>query len=357
MTDAYRVVQWNAHKKVYDLVVAIVCLAYVAVFVGVGYAVYPPPNDVAAPVLLMRALGTLSFVLLHVILLIGPLHRIDERFAPLLYNRRHLGVTMFVVALLHSVVAVGFYGGFGVTDPASALFLSYGWAGGVGAWPFEVFGLGALVILFVMAATSHDYWLAVLSPRVWKWLHMMVYGAYVLLVVHVALGAMQSERTLVYPVLLSVGAVALGGAHIAAGRKGPRRGVRPSASDDDGWIRIGSVRELTDAIPDSRGASVELPGGGRAAVFRDGDRLCAMADACAHQGGPLSEGKILDGCVTCPWHGYQYDACTGHSPPPYTERMRTYELRLRGEAVEMLVTPRPADSPALPLRIGEVTRG
>jgi DMSO/TMAO reductase YedYZ heme-binding membrane subunit len=168
MTHAYKLVQWNAHKKAYDLVVGALCVAYLAVFVGLGFALFPPPNDIAAPVLLMRALGTLAIVLLHVILLIGPLHRLDERFAPLLYNRRHLGVTFFVIALLHGVLSLMFYGGFGVVDPASVVFLGYGWSGGVASWPFEVFGVVALAIFFLMAATSHDYWLSVLSPRVWK---------------------------------------------------------------------------------------------------------------------------------------------------------------------------------------------
>ena len=46
-----------------------------------------------------------------------------------------------------------------------------------------------------MAATSHDYWLAFLSPRVWKALHMALYVAYGLVVMHVALGAMQDDTT------------------------------------------------------------------------------------------------------------------------------------------------------------------
>jgi nitrite reductase/ring-hydroxylating ferredoxin subunit len=29
------------------------------------------------------------------------------------------------------------------------------------------------------------------------------------------------------------------------------------------------------------------------------------------QNGPLGEGRIVDGCITCPWHGYQYRPDTG----------------------------------------------
>ena len=54
------------------------------------------------------------------------------------------------------------------------------------------------------------------------------------------------------------------------------------------------------------------PGGERIAVFRDGARIGALSNLCAHQNGPIGEGRMIDGCVTCPWHGYQYrleDGC------------------------------------------------
>ena len=60
-------------------------------------------------------------------------------------------------------------------------------------FPFQSFGLGALLILFVMAATSHDFWLHNLTAPVWKTLHMAVYVAYGLLVGHVLFGVAQQE--------------------------------------------------------------------------------------------------------------------------------------------------------------------
>jgi len=41
-----------------------------------------------------------------------------------------------------------------------------------------VLGIAALLVLFVMAATSHDFWLSFLTPPVWKALHMSLYAAY-----------------------------------------------------------------------------------------------------------------------------------------------------------------------------------
>ena len=51
------------------------------------------------------------------------------------------------------------------------------------------------MILFLMAATSHDFWMANLTAPVWKSLHMLVYLAYGLLVLHVTLGVLQAETS------------------------------------------------------------------------------------------------------------------------------------------------------------------
>ncbi|MGI9410031.1 MAG: Rieske (2Fe-2S) protein, partial [Hyphomicrobiaceae bacterium] len=42
---------------------------------------------------------------------------------------------------------------------------------------------------------------------------------------------------------------------------------------------------------------------------------------------------IIDGCVTCPWHGFQYRVEDGRSPAPFTEKVPTYDLRIDGTTV------------------------
>lgn len=321
MSVAYRAVQWNGHKKVYDLCAAGAVVAFLAAFVLVGLITHPPPNEVAVPILVMRALGVGSVVMLHVILAIGPLHRLDARFAPLLYNRRHLAVMFFLVALLHSFIAVGFYGGFGVENPLIALLGGYGSQTLTGL-PFEVFGFGALAVFFLLAATSHDFWTRNLSPKWWKALHGLVYAAYALVVAHVAFGAVQSEKSFVFPALLGVGVMALTVLHVVAGLR--ENGRAPARTVEDGWVDAGDVSK----IPDGRARVIGLPGGERVALFRDGDSVRALSNVCPHQGGPLGEGAIVDGCVTCPWHGYQFRLEDGTSPPPYDEKIPTYEVRL-----------------------------
>jgi len=68
----------------------------------------------------------------------------------------------------------------------------------------------------------------------------------------------------------------------------------------------GRVDALTSGVP--RLVEVE---GRRIVLVRAGDAVYAIADACAHKGGPLSEGKLSGTRLACPWHGWHYDVKTG----------------------------------------------
>ncbi|HEX4849955.1 MAG TPA: Rieske 2Fe-2S domain-containing protein, partial [Puia sp.] len=77
----------------------------------------------------------------------------------------------------------------------------------------------------------------------------------------------------------------------------------------------------------------------RIAIFKTDGRLFAINNVCKHQNGPLGEGKIIDGCITCPWHGYQYLPHNGQSPPPFKEKVSTYDVKIVGE--EVWLHPKP----------------
>ncbi len=331
MSAGYRLVQWNRHKKVYDLFVALGVVLFAASFVALSIARAPAGQVESVPVLVMRAFGVTGVILLHVILAIGPLARLSPRFAPLLYNRRHLGVIFFLVVLLHFLIAVGYYGGFGVTNPLAAILSARYRSGGALGVPFELFGFAALLIFFLMAATSHDFWLHTLGANAWKWLHMSVYLAYALAVLHVALGVVQGESSVTIAAMVGIGVVAIASLHIVVGLRQimRERAIAPAAA----WIDAGAFAD----IPESRARVVRIEGGGEIAVFRRGESAHAVSNRCIHQGGPLGEGQIIDGCITCPWHGYQFDPETGCSPPPFTDRVPTYRVRIEGGRV--LVNP------------------
>ena len=353
MSLGYVAVQWSGHKRVYDLVVAGAVVAYLAVFALVTSLLWSGEEAVSPPILAMRATGSCAIVMLHVILCIGPLARLDRRFLPVLYNRRHLGVMTFVVALIHGIIAVGFYHGFGALNPLVSLLGINAEYGSLTAFPFQTLGVLALLILFVLAATSHDFWLKNLTPRVWKRLHMLVYVAYGLLVGHVALGALQTGRGPVASVAVCVGVGVIVVLHVSAGVREwvKDRGVRAATSD--GWIDAGPVGE----IPQARAKVVCAAGGERIAVFRDRGTISAVTNVCAHQGGPLGEGKVIDGCITCPWHGWQYRAADGCSPPPFQEKIATYQVRVVKGRVMVDPKAMPPGTPVEPASVEEADRG
>lgn len=69
--------------------------------------------------------------------------------------------------------------------------------------------------------------------------------------------------------------------------------------------------------------SVVYVDGDQYALFRDGDAVYAYVNRCPHKGGPVGEGLVVDGIVTCPWHGSQFEIATGEcvggpAPGPLT---------------------------------------
>jgi nitrite reductase/ring-hydroxylating ferredoxin subunit/uncharacterized membrane protein len=66
-------------------------------------------------------------------------------------------------------------------------------------------------------------------------------------------------------------------------------------------------------------------------LIRQGETILALHDQCAHAGGPLSGGKVVDGTIECPWHGSRFRLADGRQQRgPALYDQPTYEVR-RGE--------------------------
>lgn len=362
MGVSYKAVQWTRTKLIYDVILWMTVALYIWGFMSISKNL---GTDLDLRGIRIRAYGSAAFVLLHVILSIGPLCRLNRKFLPLLFNRRHMGVTMFFLALTHVaglqiprrlidfwgwqfpqdllarvgitiptqpwefIGALTWYHDFGLIDPLVSLFVGNSHYGNFILFPFEFLGVIALVILFLMAATSHDFWLANLTAPRWKALHMGVYVAYGLLVGHVVLGALQTNKHWGLTLAVFLGMVWVVGLHVFAGYRELQRDKQAvTATSDTGFVEVGRVSE----IPENR-AKVVVVAGERVAVFKYDGKIAAISNVCQHQNGPLGEGKVVDGCVTCPWHGYQYLPETGASPPPFHEKVPTFEVRLEGDRI------------------------
>ncbi len=330
MSVKYTPVTWNSNKIIYDLILLIMVFGYVFIFVELTPSFQEVTRRVSGAIFKAQAFGTCAFLMLTMILCIGPLARLDTRFLPLLYNRRHFGVITCAVAFVHATYVISIYFSFSSIDKYAAVLGANTSFGQFLGFPFELFGVFALLILLVMAVTSHDFWMHFLTPGVWKAIHMSVYVAYTLIVLHVSLGYLQAAANPIFAMVVVTSCMAVAGLHFLAGRA-ERRKDRAAAETDDtsSWVIAGAV----DDIPLDRAVIVSLEGDERVAVFRHGNKLSALSNVCAHQNGPLGEGRIIDGCVTCPWHGFQYRVEDGRAPAPFTEKIATYRLKLKGDQV------------------------
>ena len=103
----------------------------------------------------------------------------------------------------------------------------------------------------------------------------------------------------------------------------------------DDWTPTLSEAEL----PEGRPVAAEA-GGVKLLMLRRGGTVHAMSDRCTHRGGPLHEGEIEDGCVTCPWHGSRFRLDDGSvERGPATGPQPVYDVRVSGGNVEVRSRP------------------
>lgn len=344
MSVAYVPVQWNWNKWFYDAVVLGMVVLYLMAFLHWGQAAQDITRPIDTAIHRARAFGSCAFFMLTVILCIGPLARLDRRFLPLLYNRRHFGVMTCFVALGHMTFVLDWYFAFSPIPQWVAVFSSNTAYGQVLGFPFEIFGVFSLACLLILAATSHDFWLSFLTAPVWKALHYLIYAAYAALVAHVAFGVLQDLTNPSFGMAVGISAASVAGLHLWAALAEPKP---LSQARDAHWERVGEPAEIIEGTA----KIILLETGERAAVFRHEGTLSAISNACAHQNGPLGEGRIVFGCVTCPWHGFQYNLRTGRSPEPFTETVPTYHLKLDDGAIWIDNRPNPPGTETEPILI------
>ena len=229
----------------------------------------------------------------------------------------------FLLGAVHGVFGIIQFHSLGDKNPLVSLLTANRNFASLEEFPFQQLGFFALVILFLMAATSHDFWLRNLTPPVWKFLHMMVYVAYASLVGHVTLGLLQSETSPLLAIATGLGLIVVIGLHIAAASRENRVDSAKSEPTNTGLVDACAVESIAEKY-----ATIVSIRGERVAIFKYDGKVSAISNVCRHQNGPLGEGKIIDGCVTCPWHGYQYLPETGASPPPFTEKVATFKTRV-----------------------------
>ncbi len=102
MSVGFQAVQWSRDKLIYDGIVVAGVVLFIGIFVTVSHRIEPPADIPAEIDVRIRAFGVCAFLMLTIILAIGPLARLNPWFRKLLFNRRHFGVLTFVVAAMHA---------------------------------------------------------------------------------------------------------------------------------------------------------------------------------------------------------------------------------------------------------------
>ena len=98
-----------------------------------------------------------------------------------------------------------------------------------------------------------------------------------------------------------------------------------------GFLKIAGIRD----VPTGQGKKFSV-GGKHIALFNIDGTYCAIDDTCTHKGGPLSEGEVQEGKVTCPWHGAVFDVITGEVVrPPAPVGVSRYNVRVAGDDIEI----------------------
>jgi nitrite reductase/ring-hydroxylating ferredoxin subunit/uncharacterized membrane protein len=135
-----------------------------------------------------------------------------------------------------------------------------------------------------------------------------------------------TDRTL--PVVLSIlaylvlaaGAFVGGDVVYALGNMVDRHAWRPTGAK---WQPL-EVGELPEGTPVKAKLGLQV-----LVLVRQGETILALHDQCAHAGGPLSGGRLVDGCLECPWHGSRFELGTGRrrrGPAVYDQPV--YEVRV-----------------------------
>ena len=121
---------------------------------------------------------------------------------------------------------------------------------------------------------------------------------------------------------------------------GCRRDFFTTASRMSKRVAVAKVTEFEDGSCKAVAVNDE-----RVAVFRVGNAFYAIEDRCSHADVPLSEGWIdaEKNCVSCPWHGAQFDLATGAALNlPAVLPVKAFEVAVEGDSVvvgAMIPTP------------------
>jgi nitrite reductase (NADH) small subunit len=95
-----------------------------------------------------------------------------------------------------------------------------------------------------------------------------------------------------------------------------------------GFVKITDIEQISESEP-----YVTVVAGYEIAIFRHDGGYYAVENCCPHRGGPIAEGEIKNGIVSCPWHAWPFDVRTGECTINSAAKLKTFKLRIENGQV------------------------
>lgn len=100
--------------------------------------------------------------------------------------------------------------------------------------------------------------------------------------------------------------------------------------------KIVTVGKSAD-VPEGRGATVKLKGGGEVALFNAGGKFYAIENFCPHKGVPLADAPLAETVVECELHGWRFDVRTGVCLTKKNCSIESYEVLIEGDLIKIII--------------------
>ena len=93
------------------------------------------------------------------------------------------------------------------------------------------------------------------------------------------------------------------------------------------FVKVANVND----VKHGHGKTIAV-NGAEIALFNVDGNFYAIDNTCPHRGGPLGEGMLDDGIVTCPWHGWKFNVATGKNVSMPVD-VKRFEVKVEGEDI------------------------
>jgi len=110
--------------------------------------------------------------------------------------------------------------------------------------------------------------------------------------------------------------------------RAPRQ--RPGAFTMDGFVTIAREGD----VPEGTGATFSVDDR-LVALFHTIDGYRAIDDLCPHMGASLGSGALEGTVVSCPWHAWRFDVCSGNWVDNPKLHVASHEVRLEGNEIQV----------------------